>query len=65
VNLIIEPNLADPDGVYAGIIALHDACGEAEWPRISARLLLILANHIGDEAVLAQAFELAGKRDLA
>jgi hypothetical protein len=65
VKLITQHNLSDPDGVYAGIVALHDTCGEADWPRISARLILILANHIGDERVLAEAFELAGKRKAA
>lgn len=65
MKLVTTPNFADPDGVYASIIALHESLKEDDWPAVSARLILILANHIGDEEVLKEALELAGRRRIA
>lgn len=62
MKLITAPNLRDPDGVYAQVIALNERCEANEWPRISARLLLILLNHIGDEEVIQEALDLAALR---
>ncbi|MGB0852868.1 MAG: DUF2783 domain-containing protein [Pikeienuella sp.] len=58
-DLITDPNFADADGAYAAIIGVHDGLSEAESHALNARLILILANHIGDETVLKQALELA------
>ena len=58
-TLITTANIADPDGFYAELLALHEGRATAESDAINARLVLILANHIGDRAVLRQAFELA------
>lgn len=58
-DLITDPNIADPDGFYAELLALHDGRETDQSAAINARLVLILANHIGDRAVLRQAFELA------
>lgn len=65
MKLITTPNFDDPDGIYACIIALHESYNEEVWPEVCARLVLILANHIGDEEVLQEALELAGKRRIA
>ena len=59
MSLITTKNLADQDGAYANLIAAHKGLTEAESAALNARLILILANHIGDEAVLAEALELA------
>jgi hypothetical protein len=56
-----EPNMADPDGLYAVIIDSHIGLGEAESAALNARLVLLLANHIGDAAVLAEALAVARK----
>jgi len=56
-----EPNMADPDGLYAAIIDAHAGLGEAESAALNARLVLLLANHIGDAAVLAEALAVARK----
>lgn len=61
MRLITEPNLADPDAIYARLIALHDDRSMKESARINARLILLLANHIGDDGVLAEAMDLAGR----
>lgn len=58
-TLITEPNIDDPDGFYAELLALHDGRDKHRSDAINARLVLILANHIGDRAVLRQAFAFA------
>lgn len=58
-DLNTEPNIADPDGFYAELIALHDGLKRTESEALNARLVLILANHIGDPDILRQAFTLA------
>ena len=56
-----DPNVADPDGLYAAIIDAHADLTEAESVALDARLVLLLANHIGDAAVLAEALTIARK----
>ena len=46
--LITTPNIADTDGFYASLLATHRGLSEAESQALNARLVLILANHIGD-----------------
>jgi hypothetical protein len=58
-RLVTKPNFDDPDGFYAELLALHEGCGQAESEAVNARLILILANHIGEMAVLREAFALA------
>ena len=57
--LITTPNLSKPDEAYAKLIATHEGLDEAESHALNARLILILMNHIGNDAVLAEAMELA------
>ncbi len=59
MKLCTSPNIVDPDGFYAELLAVHEGRNKAESAAINARLLLILANHIGDRGVLAEAFVLA------
>ena len=54
-----DPNLTDPDGFYAELIDSHDGLTKEQSDRMNARLILLLANHIGDRAVLRQAIRLA------
>ena len=65
MKLITELNLVDPDGIYARLIALHDNRSKEESARINARLILLLANHIGHEDILLQALSLAGREKLS
>lgn len=57
--LITTPNLPRPDEAYARLIAAHEGLSESESHAMNARLVLILMNHIGDDAVLQQALDLA------
>lgn len=47
-----EPNLSDPDTFYAAWVAAHEGLDEAASGDYNARLLLLLANQIGDTGVL-------------
>lgn len=55
--LTVEPNLSDPDEMYDRLVALQARHGPDDWPLASARLLLILINHVGDRETLLEAFE--------
>ena len=54
-----EVNLADPDGFYEALIAMHRDLTEAQSEMVNAKLILLLANHIGDAAVLEAALRAA------
>ena len=59
-RLRTEPNLDDPDGFYEELLSLHEGRSKDESDAVNARLVLILANHIGDRQVLREAFRAAG-----
>jgi len=58
-RLITEPNLAEPDDFYEQLIGMHRGLDDAASARCNAKLSLLLANHIGDMDVLAQALAAA------
>ena len=58
-RLLTESRFANPDAAYTAIIDAHRGLAEAESAELNARLVLILANHIGDAQVLRQALALA------
>ena len=58
-SLILTPNIDDPDGFYAELIDLHEGLSDADSQALNARLILLLANHIGDRDVLRAAFTAA------
>lgn len=57
--LILTPNITTPDDFYADLIAAHDGLSDAESDAFNARLILILANHIGDKDILNEALNTA------
>jgi len=59
--LTLDANLPDPDGFYDEFLALHEGLSEPESAALNTRLILILANHIGDRSVLREAFDAARK----
>lgn len=59
--LILEPNIDRPDDFYADLLAAHDGLDKAESDALNARLILILANHVGDRAVLRAALRAAAQ----
>lgn len=56
------PNLARPDDVYNLIVDAHKGLDEAARRAFQARLILLLANHVGDEAAIREAVDIA-RRD--
>ena len=55
VKLNIEPNLAAPDDFYEALIDMHRDLTPQQSQLVNAKLILLLANHVGDLAVLREA----------
>lgn len=60
-SLDVSPNLERADDFYAGLLAAHEGLSEAETNALNARLVLILANHIGTHDVLVEALAAAAR----
>ena len=60
--LITSPNMAQPDEIYAALLRQHNGLTVEESAAFNARLILLLANHIGDHDVLMDALAAAGSR---
>jgi hypothetical protein len=60
--LNITPNIDDPDGFYQELIDSQRDLTEAEAETMNCKLILILANHIGDREVLRQALAAAAPK---
>ncbi len=61
--LNVEPNIGQPDDFYEALIDLHQDLTAEQSQLVNAKLILLLANHIGDLAVLREAMERA-RQDL-
>ncbi len=53
------PNLESPDDFYAALLAAHDGLDADESHALNARLVLLLANHVGSLDVLREALAAA------
>lgn len=60
-KLRLESRFAHPDLAYTMVIDAHRDLSEEQSHELNARLVLILANHIGDHDVLSEALTLAQK----
>lgn len=58
-RLNLDPNIEDADGFYAELLAAHNGLSEEDSVALNARLVLILANHIGNRSVLQEAIRTA------
>jgi hypothetical protein len=58
-HLNTNANLAKPDDIYDILIHAHDGLSKAQSDALNARLILILFNHIGDEAIIREVIALA------
>lgn len=58
-RLIIDPNLAAPDDFYEQLIDMHRDLTREQSEAVNASLILLLANHVGDAEVLAEAMRRA------
>ena len=59
-KLRTDPNLSDPDGLYEALVTAQEALSPEAADQFKARLILLLANHIGDPAVLRAAIAEVG-----
>lgn len=55
----LTPNIPQADDFYAELLATHEGLSKAESDALNARLILILANHIGQRDVLSAALSAA------
>lgn len=60
--LIRTPQIADPDGFYEELVEAQRDLPDADAQRLLARLVLLLANHVGDREVLGEAIRVARGR---
>ena len=59
MNLITTPHLSAPDDFYEALIDAHRDLELAQSHALNARLVLLLANHVGQQSVLKQALDAA------
>ena len=57
--LMKQPHVADPDAFYAAILEAHADLSESESAALNARLVLLLANHIGSADIVREALTTA------
>lgn len=62
MSLVLTPNIPNPDGFYDALLGEHEGLSPAESAAYNARLILILANQIGEEATLKAALEAARRK---
>jgi predicted LPLAT superfamily acyltransferase len=55
-----KKNIAKQDDFMEELLAAHEGLSKSESDAFNARLILLLANHIGDLEVLRAALEAAG-----
>lgn len=58
-KLTLDSRFADPDRAFRRLIEARRGLSPEAAAALDARLVLLLANHIGDEAVLAEAIAAA------
>ena len=54
-----QPNLDAPDDFYEALIDAHRELSATQSHQLNAKLILLLANHIGQLDVLKQALQIA------
>lgn len=60
-SLTLTPNIPDPDGFYEELLEAHRGMTKEESDAFNARLILILANHVGNRSVLTAALKAAAE----
>jgi len=63
MNLVLDNRLPDPDRAYRALIDAHRGLDDEESAALNTRLVLILANQLGDQALLEEAIALASQRN--
>ena len=58
-KLHTEPRIEDPDDFYARLIGLHEGLNSEQSQSLNSKLILLMANHIGDREALDELLSLA------
>jgi len=58
-KLVTASQFADPDAAYLALVEARRSLSDQQAAELDARLVLILANHVGDLDVLREAIALA------
>jgi len=58
-----QANIKGPDEFYAELLSVHEGLSKQQSDALNARLVLLLANHIGDREVLSEALNAAALED--
>lgn len=63
MNMTLQTQLriADPDGFYEKLLDAHRGLTDEQCAQLDARLILLLANQVGDDRVLADCIEAAAR----
>ncbi|PHS39745.1 MAG: hypothetical protein COA91_05615 [Robiginitomaculum sp.] len=61
-TLITSPNLPHHDDVYEVLINAHAGLSDQQSSQLNAKLILVLANHIGCKDILSEAIALAAAK---
>jgi hypothetical protein len=56
-KLRTESQIEDPDDFYARLIALHEGLSSDESNSLNCKLILLMANQIGDREVLFEVLD--------
>ncbi len=59
MTLKTDLNIADPDTLYAALLAAHKGLSAEGSAALNAELILLLMNHVGDAEVIRAALDLA------
>jgi Protein of unknown function (DUF2783) len=62
-KLVLTPNISDGDRFYELLMELHRNLSDEQSAAANARLILLLANQIGDMGILEEAIRLAAEPD--
>jgi hypothetical protein len=62
-TLHTEARIDDPDDFYARLITLHAGLSTEQSQMLNSKLVLLMANQIGDRAVLDEIFESVRNRN--
>ena len=61
-TLTLTPNIAGGDDFYQELLDAHEGLSKTDSDSYNARLILILANHIGNREVLTAANQAAARK---
>ena len=61
MKLRTQPHIEQPDDFYETLINLHRGLSAEQSQLVNAKLILLLANHIGDAEVLNEAMAIASE----